>query len=322
MTRALIVPGLFGSGPEHWQTQWEALDARCVRVQQEDWDHPDLAAWCAALERAVAAQPEPVILVAHSLGCVLVAHWAQRGSTLGVRGALLVAPADVESSADLPELALVRGFCPIPTAQLPFPSIVAASRNDPYASVQRAAELARRWGARLVDLGDVGHVNADSKLGTWPVGRELLRELLGLAPFTLDPRLRHDTVQLGESEGSLLLLMNERRYPWLILVPKRPALSELYELAPAEQASLLEESCLVAQVLAAEFQADKVNVGALGNVVRQLHLHHVARWLGDPAWPGPVWGHSPRQPYSPEELASVRARLAKTALSTRFLPND
>lgn len=140
-----------------------------------------------------------------------------------------------------------------------------------------------------------------------------------MTDFELDARLRADTIALGESALSLLLLMNERRYPWLILVPKRAGLSELFELTENERALLVEESAAVARSLSEGFKADKINVGALGNVVRQLHVHHVARYVGDPAWPGPVWGHSPREPYESSALASVRATLeAKLAGRFRF----
>jgi len=317
MTRLLIVPGLSGSGPEHWQTAWERLDARCQRVQQADWENPDLAAWRGELEQAVAASPEPTVLVAHSLGAALVAHWGSEQPPGRVLAALLVAPADVDTLA--PTMPVLRSFAPLPMRTLPFPSLLVASCNDPYASFARASALAQAWGSRLVDLGEAGHINAESRLGTWPTGRALLFELLQGCAFDLDPRLRSDTVALGESEVSLLLLMNEQRYPWLILVPKRAGLTELDELNPADRAALAEESAAVSRVLRQLFAADKVNVAALGNVVRQYHLHHVVRTLGDPAWPGPVWGHSPRVPYDPEQLAQVRALLAQSALRERFV---
>jgi predicted alpha/beta hydrolase family esterase len=175
MTTILIVPGLGGSGPTHWQSRWEAFDARCVRVAQRDWDAPECAEWCDTLERAVLAHKAPVLLVAHSLGCLCVAHWALRGSREAVRGALLVAPCDADSAACTP--AEVRDFAPIPRAQLPFPSVVVASSDDPFAELARVRELARAWGALLVELGAVGHINADSGLGDWPEGRALLAEL-------------------------------------------------------------------------------------------------------------------------------------------------
>jgi len=138
------------------------------------------------------------------------------------------------------------------------------------------------------------------------------------ATFVLDKRLATDTIRAGESELSLLLWLNDRRYPWLLLVPKRSALSEIYELAPADRVELLDESCQVARTLSETFGAFKVNVGALGNVVRQLHVHHVARFENDPAWPGPVWGHSPREPYEPGGVAERTRLLAQSTLASRF----
>jgi len=136
--------------------------------------------------------------------------------------------------------------------------------------------------------------------------------------FVLDARLAADTVWLGESDLSCLLLMNERRYPWLILVPKRANVTEIYQLPRADQVSLLDESSLVARTLCESFDAFKINLGALGNIVRQLHVHHVARFAGDPAWPGPVWGHSPREPYTPEALSTLVPRLQASALGDAF----
>lgn len=138
-------------------------------------------------------------------------------------------------------------------------------------------------------------------------------------PFVLDERLRADTHALGESELSLLLLFDDARYPWTILVPKREGLVELFDLSPADARALWEESLLLGRALHRAFGAHKLNVGALGNVVRQLHLHHVARQVGDPAWPGPVWGHSPRVPRSEIERQAVSARLfAEPTLAERF----
>ncbi len=316
MTRLLIIPGLSGSGPGHWQTAWERLDARCQRVQQSDWESPELAGWRGRLEQAVAASPEPAVLVAHSLGAALVAHWGAEQPPSRVLAAMLVAPADADTLAS--SMAVMRSFAPLPMRALPFPSLLVASRNDPYLAFARATALAQAWGSRLVDLGEAGHLNADSQLGTWPAGRALLFTLLQGCAFDLDPRLRADTVELAESELSLLLLMNDQRYPWLILVPKRAGLTELDELSPADRTALAHESAAISAALRQLFAADKINVAALGNVVRQYHLHHVVRTLGDPAWPGAVFGHSPREPYDAERLSKLRARLAQSALRERF----
>ena len=176
MPAILIVPGLGGSGPEHWQTHWEERDPRCVRVLQDDWDSPDRERWCARLEQAVCAAAGDVVLVAHSLGCLTVAHWARGGSVAAVRGALLVAPPDVESLERCPSA--LHGFAPMPRETLPFPSILVASRDDVYADISCARSLADAWGARFVDVGEQGHINAESRLGDWAEGRALLAELL------------------------------------------------------------------------------------------------------------------------------------------------
>ncbi len=145
-------------------------------VAQQSWDHPDLEAWLAALERAVAAAGEPVAIAAHSLGCVLVAHAARRTPGLAVRAALLVAPADVDSPAHTPPE--TRCFAPMPLARLPFPATVIASRNDPYVTPERARAFAAAWGATFVDAGALGHINAASGLGDWPDGHAHLEALL------------------------------------------------------------------------------------------------------------------------------------------------
>ncbi|WP_035796255.1 RBBP9/YdeN family alpha/beta hydrolase [Kitasatospora mediocidica] len=172
----LVLPGYQGSGPEHWQSQWEREHPAYLRVEQADWDAPQVDEWVATLHRAVLAQPGPVVLVAHSLGCITVAHWAARHG-LPVAGALLVAPADIDNAVD-PGL---RTFQPIPLRSLPFPSIVVASSDDPWASIERSRRFAENWGARLVELGPHGHINSDSKMGSWPQGQELLAELVSKA---------------------------------------------------------------------------------------------------------------------------------------------
>lgn len=254
--------------------------------------------------------------MAHSLGCVLVSHWAREHADARVVGALLVAPADVDAlGREVPHAA---SFCPAPKLPLPFPSLLVASRNDPYATFDCAERYARDWGAELVDLGQLGHINADSRLGTWSEGRALLRRLWAAAPFELDARLQADTCFLGESELNLMLLLNDRRYPWVILVPKRSGVTETDELSPVDRAQLVAESHLLGSTLRVAFDADKLNVAAIGNVVRQLHVHHVVRRLGDAAWPAPVWGHSPRVPYQEGEVEAVSARLRTPALSGMF----
>jgi predicted alpha/beta hydrolase family esterase len=177
----LTVPGLNGSGPAHWQTRWESLYPRTARVAQRDWDHPDCAEWRSALEGAIAAAPEPVVLVAHSLGCALVAHLATRPIAARVVAALLVAPADVDSPERTPPE--TRSFAPMPMAPLPFPATVVASDDDPYVTLARGQAFAAAWGATFVDAGRKGHLNADSRLGDWPEGRRHLEALLAGAPL-------------------------------------------------------------------------------------------------------------------------------------------
>ena len=127
--------------------------------------------------------------------------------------------------------------------------------------------------------------------------------------FKLDERLFKDTVVLGDFTLCRVLLMNDSRYPWLILVPRRADISELFELNMAEQQQLWQETSYVGQVLKDVFQADKINIATLGNVVKQLHMHIVVRMQDDAAWPAPVWGNGAAQGYTDEALAAMRARL-------------
>ena len=148
-------------------------------MEQSDWETPACANWVATLDRAVLAAPRPVVLAAHSLGCATIAHWAAQATPAAlarVRGALLVAPSDVEAVSYPPG---TIGFAPMPDAPLPFPSIVVVSTNDEYVTPERAREFARRWGSRVVDIGARGHINSASTLGDWPSGQRLLDELLG-----------------------------------------------------------------------------------------------------------------------------------------------
>lgn len=171
----LILPGWQGSGPGHWQMQWARLHGYAV-VEQNDWQRPRRGDWLARLDEVVIDAPGPVVLVAHSLGCILVAAWASLSRhTARVRGALLVAPGDVETP-DLKEQ--LPGWSPIVRQALPFKSILVGSQNDPYCPVARAQALAQDWGAQWQDLGQAGHINADSSLGVWPHGHALLQTLM------------------------------------------------------------------------------------------------------------------------------------------------
>jgi predicted alpha/beta hydrolase family esterase len=177
-TPVLILPGLFNSGPEHWQTLWERRHPEFRRVIQAEWERPECADWVATLEAAVGRSPGAV-LVAHSSACALVSHWAKAHPGSRVRGALLVAPSDPESPA-YPEGP--TGFAPMPLQPLPFPSIVVISANDVYVTPERGAAFARAWGGTLIEIGEAGHINGQSGLGEWPVGLELLRRLRGATP--------------------------------------------------------------------------------------------------------------------------------------------
>jgi predicted alpha/beta hydrolase family esterase len=175
MVPVLIVPGLGGSGPDHWQTHLERSLPTAARVEQDDWDRPDLTSWTERLAHAVDKRPR-AILVAHSLGCPLVAHLAARRPDLSIAAALLVAPADVNSARHTPSQ--TRSFSPIPLAPLPFRSIVVASSNDPFIEINRARELASAWGADFVDAGSRGHINVASGFGRWLEGERMVASLI------------------------------------------------------------------------------------------------------------------------------------------------
>lgn len=132
--------------------------------------------------------------------------------------------------------------------------------------------------------------------------------------WTLHPRLAADTVSVGDFALSRLLLSNDANYPWTILVPRRARIREIHELDEAEQLQLLRESTLLSKAMTAIFAPTKLNIAALGNVVPQLHVHHIARYDHDPAWPAPVWGKLPAADYAAaarqERLDRLRAELA------------
>jgi len=129
--------------------------------------------------------------------------------------------------------------------------------------------------------------------------------------FQLDPRLKNDTIEMGDFPLSRLLLMNDSTYPWFILVPRRDAACEIHQLSAADQVALWQESARLAGWMETTFEFDKLNVAALGNVVSQLHLHHVGRRTGDPTWPGPVWGQHPPQPYTSEAIEKIKQQVSE-----------
>lgn len=183
MTQAsiLVLPGRGNSGPDHWQTYWEAQDERFERVLQREWTTPEKDEWVRHLAQVLAARQAPVILVAHSLAVALVnqlaAAWPDLypDTPLPVAGALLVGPSDTEAT-DYPPGPV--GFAPMPLRRLPFPSIVVASTNDPRVTLERARFFADAWGARLEVAGALGHMGSDARLADWPQGKQWLEALL------------------------------------------------------------------------------------------------------------------------------------------------
>ncbi|WP_172150743.1 MULTISPECIES: alpha/beta hydrolase [Pseudomonas] len=175
--RYLIVPGWQGSADEHWQSHWQRSLPNSARVEQADWMAPRLDDWVAELARSIASDPRPAILVAHSLGCITVAHWAARAPVellRRVRGALLVAPADVQRS-NCPQA--LQNFASIPRQLLPFPSQLVGSDNDSAASAARALELAAAWGSEAAILSGAGHINVKSGHRHWEQGFAYLYRL-------------------------------------------------------------------------------------------------------------------------------------------------
>ena len=175
--RYLIVPGWQGSADEHWQSHWQRSLPNSARVEQADWLNPKREDWVAELQRSIASDPRPTILIAHSLGCITVAHWAAQAPAelLGrVQGALLVAPADVQRN-NCP--AALHNFAPIPQQPLPFPSQLVGSDNDSAASAARAIELARDWGSDVAILSGAGHINVQSGHQRWEQGFSYLYHL-------------------------------------------------------------------------------------------------------------------------------------------------
>ena len=172
--KVFLLPGWQNSGPDHWQSHWESLYGY-ERVEQHDWTRPLRGDWITRLEEVVLDSTAPVLLVAHSMGCLLVAAWsAHSRNTHRVNAALMVAPGDAEREELRP---ILTSWSPIPLQRLPFKSVLVGSRNDPYCSEERARQFASAWGSDYVDYGSHGHINAESGLGHWPDGHALLRQL-------------------------------------------------------------------------------------------------------------------------------------------------
>lgn len=180
LSPVLLLPGWKNSGPTHWQSLWEREFGYC-RVQEHDWEKPLRGDWIIQLEEAVLARNSPVFLVAHSLGCHQVAAWsAHTHNAHHIRGAMLVAPPDVERDEFRP---LLGSWSPIVRTAIPFTCMVVASQNDPYCSLQRAKDFANDWGAEFKNAGSLGHINADSNLGLWMQSHEWLQNLQQTTQF-------------------------------------------------------------------------------------------------------------------------------------------
>lgn len=177
MTEFIHLPGIGNSGAAHWQSHWEDANPGIRRFAPMDWDRPDLSDWIAALEHAVGQAQTPPVLVAHSLACLLVAHW-QQVSSLPVKGAFLVAVPDPSSPAFPAEAA---SFANVPQARFRFSSLMVASANDPYASLSYARTRAEQWGSELKTIGAAGHINGQSGLDDWSEGLALLRNFASQA---------------------------------------------------------------------------------------------------------------------------------------------
>ena len=170
----VVMPGYEDSGPDHWQSHWCRRHPEYVRVTGLAWLNPEREAWLAALRDAIRSIPGPVVVAAHSLGSVTVAALGAHAPP-NLVAALLVAPCDTEQPG-FP--AVIRGFTPMPSTVLPFPTTLVASRDDPWITFDRAIEVAAAWGSLPVDIGPAGHVNTASGLGSWPVGAALLDDLV------------------------------------------------------------------------------------------------------------------------------------------------
>lgn len=173
-TRLLILPGLGNSGEYHWQTLWESLFPFAKRVKQRNWYSPLCTDWVAEIEKAVSREnANKIFLVAHSLGCLAAVHWALK-TNRDIAGALLVAPPNMDI---ITVQTGAMGFSPLPELKLPFKSILVASTNDAYAPIETSAKYAEIWGSWFINIGEKGHINADSNIGFWPEGLKILHSL-------------------------------------------------------------------------------------------------------------------------------------------------
>lgn len=174
--RLINVPGYEGSGPEHWQTFWEHKFPNIERVQQQDWGNPDCFTWVNTLEYFILKDTsKPIILIGHSLGVCTILHAASQNKLQGVVGAFLVAMPDTERT-DFPEA--ITGFSPLPKTELPFPSTMIASENDPYITIEKLEYWANSMGATFINIGQRGHIGTAAKLGFWDEGQLLFENFM------------------------------------------------------------------------------------------------------------------------------------------------
>ena len=172
--KIFTVPGLFNSGPQHWQTHWEN-EYGFVRIEQQDWETPVCDDWLQTIDAVVNQQPlNKVVLIGHSLACCTIVRWSEKYKRI-IKGVLLVAPSDVEAPSYPPG---TTGFSPMPKFKLPFPSIIIASSNDEYVTFERAKEFAGNWGSEFINAGELGDINSTSDLGLWPFGYTYLKRLM------------------------------------------------------------------------------------------------------------------------------------------------
>jgi uncharacterized protein len=174
MTNYLIIPGLGNSGPDHWQTYFEKSGDNFYRVEQRDWEAPDCTDWIATIDKKVSEfKLSTIVLIGHSLGCSAIAHWANKYRRI-IKGALLVAPSDPEA----PQYTFpANGFAPIPLRKIDFKTIVVASEDDVWVSLERARLFAQHWGSEFVNIGAAGHINVSSGYTDWNEGLQILQRL-------------------------------------------------------------------------------------------------------------------------------------------------
>jgi uncharacterized protein len=170
----LIAPGFGGSDDGHWQSYWQKENKEYIRIEQDHWFQPAADEWVAKIEESVRNAKGDVFIVAHSLACLALAFWAQQ-TTFSIKGALLVAPPDASNEK---LVSVVKGFSSVPLKKLSFPSIVVASTNDEYMSIEKSEALAAHWGSTFVNIGEKGHINGKSDILNWPEGRVYLNKLV------------------------------------------------------------------------------------------------------------------------------------------------